>query len=384
MMVHLRALTILAAASLTGACATLPERAPATAELQARAEVPGFPAVRFDFDAPVATLERWRNDLLRDRANAAVSHPLNLLAISSGSDDGAFGAGYLVGWTGAGTRPDFDIVIGVSTGAMIAPFAFVGSAKDPTLSRLYTGIGADDIFRLRPVSGVLGGPALASSRPLRELIEREITPALLREIAEAHTAGRRLLVLTTNLDTQRGTIWDIGAIAQQDTHEAERLVERVLLASASIPVLLPPVLIEVTADGETFTEMHVDGGTTASILAVPQALLWNEDVGDRREVTEGGSLTVLYNGFTQPRYEIVEPRTFPVLNRSLQTMIAAADRRMLRSYRGFAERNGMTFSILAIEEDFDDEEFLDRERFDRAYMNALFQYARRRAIERGR
>lgn len=383
-MLRLRILAILAGASLTGACATLPDRALASPELQSRASVPGFSAIRFDFDAPVATLDRWRDDLLRHRLSASVSRPLNLLAISSGSDDGAFGAGYLVGWSDAGTRPDFDVVIGVSTGAMIAPFAFVGSEQDTALHRLYTGIAADDIFRLQPVSGLLGGPALASSRPLREMIEREITPALLSEIAEAHRAGRRLLVLTTNLDTQRGTVWDIGAIAQRGTQEAEALVERVLLASASIPVLLPPVLIEVTADGETFTEMHVDGGAIASVLAVPQALLWTEGASNRLQLTAGGSITVLYNGFTQPRYEVVEPRTFPILSRSLQTMIAAADRRMLRTYKEFAERNGMAFTVLAIEEGFDEEMFPDRERFDRAYMNALFQYARQRAIGGGR
>ncbi len=381
-MTHGRVFAIIAVASLTGACATLPDRALATAELQARATVPGFSAIRFELDAPVARIDSWRDDLLRDRANARVSDPLNLLALSSGSDDGAFGAGYLVGWTEAGTRPAFDIVVGVSTGALIAPFAFVGPEKDPALHRLYTGIEADDVFRLRPVSGVLGGPGLASSRPLRAMIEREVTPALLREIAEAHAKGRRLLVLTTNLDTQRGTVWDIGAIAEQGTEEAEALVERVLLASASIPVLLPPVLIEVTADGETFTEMHVDGGTIASVLAVPPTVLWNEEANYRPAISAGSSMTIIYNGHTQPRYEVVEPRTFPILARSLQTMIAAADRRMLRSYQRFAKRNGMTFSVVAIEEDFDDELFPDRERFDRAYMNALFEYARRRAVRR--
>lgn len=365
--------------ALTAGCATLPDRVPVASDLQSKAGVPQFDNVRLHVDAPVETLDRWRDEMLADRARSGIAKPLDLLALSSGSDEGAFGAGYLVGWSESGARPDFDIVVGVSTGALMAPFAFLGSDRDEVLTRLYTSVDADDIFRLRPVSGLLGGPAMASSRPLREMIEREVTPALVRDIAAEHNSGRRLLVLTTNLDTQRGVIWDVGAIASNKTREAEALIEQVLLASSSIPALLPPVLIEVSADGQSFTEMHVDGGTTASVLAVPQNLLF-EEPGLRPEIQSGGAITIIYNGRVDPTVKLVQPRTFSILQRSLVTMITAVDRRMLNTYRAFADRNEMTFSVAAIEGDFDDTAFDDRGRFNRAYMQALFAYGR----ERGR
>ena len=162
------------------------------------------------------------------------------------------------------------------------------------MRRLYTTIDADDIYRQRAISGLLGGPAFATSRPLLEMIEREVSPELVERIAEEHRKGRRLLVTTTNLDTQRGTIWDLGSIAVSPMPNREHLIESLLLASSSVPALMPPVMIDVEADGQPFREMHVDGGTAGSFLAIPPSILWGQaELRERADVTNG-SFTILY------------------------------------------------------------------------------------------
>jgi len=310
---------------------------------------------------------------MAERRASGDDEPIDLLAISSGSDKGAFSAGFLTGWSKRGDRPDFDLVIGVSTGALIAPFAFLGPSEDDALRRLYTTIDADDIYRQRAISGLLGGPAFATSRPLLEMIEREVSPELVERIAEEHRKGRRLLVTTTNLDTQRGTIWDLGSIAVSPMPNREHLIESLLLASSSVPALMPPVMIDVEADGQPFREMHVDGGTAGSFLAIPPSILWGQaELRERADVTNG-SFTILYNGRLAPQVEGVEPTAFSILRRSIETMIAHADRNILRSYREFAVHHGVTLAVYQIGDDFDDDAFPD-EQFDSAFMQALFAH----------
>ena len=360
------------------ACATLPDRAPSTAALQAGAQVPGYADIRFPSDASIEQLRPWRESMIADRATSGLDHDIELLAISSGSDKGAFSAGYLTGWTRAGDRPEFDVVVGVSTGAMIAPLAFLGSRYDATLKRIYTTIAARDIYRPTPVSGLLGGRSFASSSPLAEMIATEITPEMVVEIANQHRRGRRLLVMTTNLDSQRGTVWDIGAIAASGVPGREDLIERVLLASASIPSVFPPVLIEVQSAGRTFNEMHVDGGTTASVFAVPPALIWS-GAGNEGAPAPGGAITILYNDRIAPQYKVTEPAAFAILVRALETMIGSADRTLIQTYREYAQRNGLDLDFVAIDEDFEGEEGADS--FDTDYMNGLFAYGVTRAQE---
>ena len=139
--------------------------------------------------------------------------PLALLALSSGSDNAAYAAGVLEGWTRAGNRPDFTVVTGVSAGALTAPFAFLGSEYDARLRRLYTSITQKDVYVRRGVGGLISGPSLADTGPLRTLIAANIDATLVERIAAQHARGRRLYIMTTNLDAGRGVVWDMGAIA---------------------------------------------------------------------------------------------------------------------------------------------------------------------------
>lgn len=198
--------------------------------------------------------------------------PSHVLVLSSGGTKGAFSAGFLNGWTESGARPQFDVVTGVSTGALIAPLAFLGAECDGDLERIYTSPDAAQFYRRRPLVAVPWSDALADSEPLRQRIAREITEAMLLQIAREHRRGRRLFVGTTNLDSQRLIIWDMGAIAASDNSHKLTLFRDVLLASCSVPGLLPPVPINITIDGQPFTELHADGGVVASLFLLPQML----------------------------------------------------------------------------------------------------------------
>jgi hypothetical protein len=189
------------------------------------------------------------------------------LALSGGGANGAFGAGFLNGWTTTGQRPVFKIVTGVSTGALMAPFAFLGPTYDLALRDFYTTTDTRRILQvLSFIPQLLGGESFADSAPLRALLEQHVNAELLHEVALAHATGRRLYVGTADLDSQNFIVWNMGLIASSGHPEALALFRRVMLASASIPVAFPPVLFEVEADGRRFDEMHVDGGIAFNIF----------------------------------------------------------------------------------------------------------------------
>ena len=189
------------------------------------------------------------------------------LALSGGGPNGAFGAGFLNAWTQTGKRPVFKIVTGVSTGALMASFAFLGPQYDSALKDFYTTTASRNVFRvLRIIPQLLGGESLADTGPLRALIAQTVDETFLKKIAEAHAQGRRLYVGTVDLDSQRFIIWNMGLIAQKGTTEAVDLFRQVLLASSSIPVAFPPVYFDVEAGGRRYDEMHVDGSVAAFVF----------------------------------------------------------------------------------------------------------------------
>ncbi len=205
-----------------------------------------------------------------DRAGMKELGPANYLAISGGGANGAYGAGLLTGWTALGTRPEFKGVTGVSTGALMAPFAFLGPARDPELERFYTTIGKKDVMRSRGLVSAMLGESFYDSTPLLRLIRGVLTPEMVAAIAREHSEkGRLLCVATTNLDVPVGVLWNVGAIAASGYKDAPELIAKILLASASIPGAFPPVMIDVEAGGEHFQEMHVDGGTVAQVVFYP-------------------------------------------------------------------------------------------------------------------
>jgi predicted acylesterase/phospholipase RssA len=356
------------------ACASTSSREPFTAAQVERAAVPGFGTVRRFADASAD--EFLSEPDVRARLGAlARGRSIDILALSGGADDGAYGAGFLAGWTARGDRPVFDIVTGVSTGALIAPFAFLGSARDGDLRSAYTEIEAANIFEFRGLAGLFGD-GIASTGPLREMVARFVDERMLAEIAAEHRKGRRLLALTTNLDVQRAVLWNLGAIAASGHPRALELFRDVVVASASLPGLFPPVMIEAEADGRAIREMHVDGGTTANTFAVP----WNlARVTAVRRLGAGQrrTLHVIVNGRIAPDFRVVPENTVSIGARGMATVLRAHGEATLREIAEFAADNRVEFRLTTIGRDF---RVPWTRPFARDYMNALYAHG----FDRGR
>lgn len=257
---------------LLAACGSLPRNA-VPSDLASQAMVPEMPDIRASAGRPSPAMER---DLIESFAQEVEGdfkvgkdgriHYAHL-ALSGGGASGAFGAGFLNGWTSRGDRPTFKIVTGVSTGALMAPFAFLGPAYDDALREFYTNTRTQDIFLLGSLlRQLLVGEAIADTGPLRALIERHVDAGFVRQIAQAHDRGRRLYIGTTDLDTRRFVVWNMGLVAKSGRPESLELFRKIMLASASIPVAFPPVFFEVEVHGRRFDEMHVDGGVGARVF----------------------------------------------------------------------------------------------------------------------
>ncbi len=256
-------------------------------------------AVRFYADSPGFVFDRFRAQVF---AQAQARHePVTFLALSSGGSDGAFGAGFLKGLSESHQRPNFTIVSGVSTGALMAPFAFLGPQYDATLQDLYTSGFASSLVSDASVLNGLVGNALVDSDKLGRFIARYIDKGVLDAVAAEHQRGRRLLIVTTNLDQQRSVIWDMGAIASAGTPQALALFRQVLAASASVPALFPPRLIEVESGGRSFQEMHVDGAAIRQIYVAPDEVIF----GGNRGAASGQikDLYILVNNKTRPELQ---------------------------------------------------------------------------------
>jgi hypothetical protein len=282
-------LALIAAAVLLSGCGTL-LRNPVPPSLASVAAIPNLPDVRFWAGWPTTAMERDVADSFRQEsrdefppdADGVIHYPQ--LALSGGGANGAFGAGFLNGWTTTGKRPVFKFVTGVSTGALMAPFAFLGPSYDNALREFYTTTASRDIFLVGSlftlVARVLSGEALADTGPLAALIEQHVDAELLRRVSEAHARGRRLYIGTVDLDAQRFVVWNMGAIASSGSPDALALFRKVMLASASIPIAFPPVYFDVEADGLTYDEMHVDGGVGARVFTA--AGLFRPSIVQRR------------------------------------------------------------------------------------------------------
>jgi len=348
------------------ACGTVP-RVPFTADQQAEANVPGFRDVRFWADSQTVA---------REAARFSQQHPgeFSYLALSGGGGDGAFGAGLLNGWTQAGGRPAFTVVSGVSTGALMAPFAFLGPAYDGTLRDIYTGgFGITLVDSPSLINAVFGSGVFDGNR-LRSLVRKFVTDRVVAQIADEHRKGRRLLMLTTNLDAQRPVIWNMGAIAASGSPDAAEMFRSVMTASASIPGVFAPTLIPAESNGHVFSEMHVDGGVTANVFILPQDVLLQSP---RLLAGRQANFYVIMNGKIEPSFDVVRNRTTDIAGRAISTMTQVQSRATLQATHTFARRNGIGFHLAFIPEDVPDGGSMG---FDTGYMRGIYAYGYERSL----
>jgi hypothetical protein len=382
----------LAACVITAAagCGTL-IRNPVPAELTNEAVVPGLPDVRAW--AAHASPAMQADLVLSYKQESRAEFPVGAdgrveyshLLLSGGGANGAFGSGLLNGWTKTGTRPVFKIVTGVSTGALMAPYAFLGPKYDDALRELYTTTRSQNIFvsgsMLGMISQLFFGEALADTGPLATMIARHVDEAFIREVATAHAQGRRLYIGTVDLDSQRFVVWNMGLIAQATYPDKVGLFRKVMLASASIPVVFPPVFFEVEANGQLYDEMHVDGGVGAMIFF--NAGLFSPTIARKTAGSVAGQdrIFAIHNGQLAPPVSTPTPRTV----RGISTRVLEAAGRsgvlgdLIRIYT-IAQREGAEYRWVTIPNGVSlrGEEF-----FDPAMMSSLYEFGFKQGLAGG-
>ncbi|HEX4556970.1 MAG TPA: patatin-like phospholipase family protein [Xanthobacteraceae bacterium] len=326
------------------------ERPEFSAAEQAAAQIPDMPDARFWADS-TADFER----VLPPQEGP-------WLILSTGGEEGAYGAGFLKGWTESGTRPQFAAVTGVSTGALMAVYAFAGPKYDEELHTGYTTVTASDIFEVGATP-----ESLTDTWPLGQLISKRVTPELLADVAAEYRKGRRLFVMTTNLDAGRTVVWDMGTIAAHGGESALKLFRQILLASASVPGVFPPVYIKVEANGRQFEEMHADGGVNGPLFFGPESYLLP---GSPKRLP-ATSLYVIVNGRLTPDFYMPQRNTAAILGRSITLALKTGARLELVLAGAAARRAGIPFNLTYVDSGF---EQVGRGLFDPAYMNALYDY----------
>lgn len=333
-----------------------------------------IPNARFDGDDGEALKQEIWQSLSREWPRLSST----MLALSGGQENGAFGAGLLMGWSERGDRPQFKIVTGTSTGALAAPFAFLGREYDWALRKIYTETQPGDVITSkRSLLSAVNNDALMDNTSLSQSITKYLDAKILDRIAEEYDKGRLLLVSTTNLDTGKMVIWNIGAIAASGHPRRLELVRKVLLASAAIPGMFPPVMIDVTLDQAKHQEMHVDGGTVSQIFLYPPSLqlgsiLQRDDGAARRPAAY-----LIRNGRASPEPEKVERKTLAIAGRAIETMITSNGVGDIYRLYTMTERDHIDFNLALIGDDFKQPQAGP---FDRAYMNKLFEHG----LQKGR
>jgi predicted acylesterase/phospholipase RssA len=317
-------------------------------------------------------------------ADATGKIPYRALALSGGGSRGAYGAGVLSGWTARGDRPQFDVVTGISTGALMATHIFLGSDFDENLA-IFKRLTNDDVYKKRGILDVIRSAAAYDTAPLRETLKSLLSEEILDLVAAEHQAGRRLFIGSTNLDANLFTIWNMGAIAESDRPDRLQRYIDAVMASAAFPIAFPPVYIEVEVEGGTYSEMHVDGG-------VRETAFYFDFVKELYAAAEAAGLSV--GDFKQELYLLINGQlahsgslTYEPVDRKLKEVVGATINSLMTNItRGSVFRlwvrtmiDGADFHLSYIPEDF---EFRTHTlMFDPEEEVALFELGYRQSLD---
>lgn len=370
------AVVITIAVGALSACTTSSDRAPVPELDMSEATTPiavtaGRPPIRIWGDESPA----WMQQLLsmppaelKALAPAMYGKPHSYLAISGGGENGAYGAGLLNGWSTAGNRPEFTFVTGISTGSLIAPFAFLGPEYDGVLTEIYTKYASRDLVRKKAILSILTSDSAMDTGPLRKLIARYVDAKVISAIAAEYRNGRRLWIGTTNLDAGRPVLWNIGEIASSSDPRAPGLIHDILLASASIPGAFPPVEINVQVNGKSYDELHVDGGVTQQVFFYPPAIDWKKGL-KKLKVPGKPDIYLIRNAFVDPDYEPTKKKLLPISSRSISALIRTQGIGDMYRIYSTAVRDGLNYHETNIPDDFN---VKSNEMFDPVYMRKLY------------
>jgi hypothetical protein len=377
---------MLAASVLLTACRALPRTDAVPPDQTERAIIPDIANARFWLDRDLSPfIQSVIQDLKREEeahARSATSisplPPIYILAISGGGDDGAFAAGLLAGWSVHGDRPVFKVVTGISAGALIAPFAFLGSRYDDVVRRVATSVSRADIFHTRNTLAGLASDGMADSKPLARLVAKYVTPELLAEIARESANGRVLEIGTTDLDAGRAVTWNMGAIASSHSPGALKLFRSIMIASASIPGAVSPVMIDVDVDGRHFQEMHVDGGVITQVFLYPSRIMPELAKATGAPLHREVYAYVVRNGKLEPEWADTRRRTLSVAGRAISALVQIQGISDVHQIYEVARHDAVDFNLAYIGSDFNG---APHALFDTAYMKRLFDYAYQASVK---
>ena len=380
-MVHMYLLFTIAIMMTFFGCASLPERNPVPPELTTKVGIPGIPEARLwgeeNPEWSKKKIDTFTDADFRNYYPGIYNKPHNYLAVSGGGANGAFGAGLLAGWSATGTRPEFTMVTGISTGALTAPFAFLGPDYDDTLKTVYTTTSTKDILRERNAITAIFSDSMTDTKPLEAMIAKYFNSDLVEAIAREFKTGRQLFIGTVNLDAGRPIIWNIGAIAASDYSQKLELIHDILRASAAIPAVFPPVIIPVEFEGERYDEMHVDGGTASQVFVYPAAINWRE-ITQKLKVQGNPKVFVVRNSFLEPDYNGIKRKLIPIVTRSISSLIMAQGLGDLYHIYALCQRDGNDFNLAYIPPEFTEE---PTESFDPVYMKKLYELGYQMALD---
>ncbi|MFH1381011.1 MAG: patatin-like phospholipase family protein [Candidatus Omnitrophota bacterium] len=355
-------------------------------DMQSKVVIPGMKGVR-------AFNNNTNSNIMRDSIRSIIQEPSNsfpkdkdgikiypVLALSGGAANGAYGAGLLNGWSESGSRPVFKAVTGISTGAIVAPLAFLGKDYDVSAEKLYTTWSTREIMTPKGPIYSLFSDSMTSNSPLRRIIEEIITEQVIEKVAKEHSLGRRLYVGTTNLDAQRLVVWNMGKIASIGTKESSDLFRKVILASTAIPVVFPPEFFDVTADGKHFEEMHVDGGVLNQMFFIDGVLDGFEKIAPKEGINPSRikiKLYIIRNGYIKPIWQDVKSDISSISGRSMDTMYGAIGTGDIYKLYTFSQAKGRDFNLAYIP---DQHKSVAKEMFDITEMKRLFDLGRKQAL----
>ncbi|UPW19243.1 patatin-like phospholipase family protein [Agarivorans sp. TSD2052] len=288
------------------------------------------------------------------------------LALSGGGINGAFSAGVLNAWTVNGNRPEFDLVTGVSTGAIVSIFAYLGSDYDQTLKNYYTNTSMSSLFELNSVLSMLGGKPALNTKGFEEKVRSYVNTETVAKLANERSKGRLLIIGTTNLDNEKMSMWDIGKIAQVGTQQSVEMIQNIIIASSSVPGAFPAQTIIVDDGKQRYEELHVDGGVSRQVFLAPQWAYHSPYLAGLPQ-----HVYVIRNGVLKPNYQIIENSLTEIGLRSISTMIRNQGIGDVEHIYHFSQRHKMSFHLAYIDNDFP---LISEEAFTKEYMTSLYYY----------
>jgi len=353
------------------------------------AVVVGMPDIRYYTDKPdsFSMMRQSLADSFKDEGKSDYlvdgikTYPT--LLVGGGVSNSAYGIGLLKGWLKEGSRPVFKIVTGYSSGSIIAIATFAGKDYEDRIADLFTSISSKDVLKPRGMFSVLFGDSVSSSAPLAKKIDDIVDEDLLAKIAQEHRKGRRLYVGTTDFDAQGFVIWDMGALASKGGPDSVKMFRKIILASCSFPVIVPPVYFQVEAGGRLYEEMHVDGGVVGGLFYIYQLMEGVEPMDQASGTNPGGFKTQVYVlnlCYMSPHSQQVKDNMVSMTSRLIETNGAA--KMIGDTYRiyAYAKEKGWDYNLAYIPEDFkpNQKEMLDKQEmkrlFKRGYDDAAGGY----------